>query len=52
MEVEYREVRFDKYCKECKHFKLDNYDEPCYECLGEPINLYSEKPVKFEEEED
>lgn len=45
-----KEVRFDKYCHKCKHEKLDDIDEPCYECLKNPVNLHSRVPVKFEEE--
>lgn len=47
---EYKEVYFHEYCKNCKHYvKGDMVKEPCNECLSEPINLYSHKPVKFEE---
>ena len=46
---EYREVLFDKYCKTCKHEKLDETEDPCNECLENPVNLYSQKPVKWEE---
>lgn len=50
MDQEYKEVYFHEYCKKCKHRKLKNVEDPCNECLSEPINLYSHKPVKFEEE--
>lgn len=45
----YKEVRFDEYCKKCKHVKVKEHESPCYECLNEPENLYSHKPIKFEE---
>lgn len=45
-----KEVYFDKYCKTCKHEKKDEYEEPCDDCLEEPVNLYSHKPVRWEEE--
>lgn len=48
---DYKEVYFDKYCKLCKHEKLNESDEICDECLHNPINLYSHKPVNFEEKE-
>lgn len=48
---EYKEVYFYKYCKDCKYDKLLNTDDPCNECLDEPINQYSHKPVKFEAKE-
>ena len=47
---EYKEVYFDKYCEKCKHRKTLEIYEPCCECLDEPVNQYSHKPIKFEEE--
>lgn len=44
-----KEVYFDKYCKTCQHSKLEESEKPCDECLSEPVNLYSHKPVKWEE---
>ena len=48
----YKEVYFDQYCKECKHVLTPHISEPCNTCLDEPVNMYSHKPVKFEEKED
>jgi hypothetical protein len=48
MEDIYKEVYFDQYCKNCIYEKTDEKDEPCYECLNNPVNLYSHKPVNFE----
>ena len=48
-EQDYKEVYFDQYCKTCKHAKKDSYEDPCFECLDNPVNLYSHKPVKWEE---
>ena len=42
-------VNFDEYCEFCKHFNKAETDEPCNECLAEPVNFYSHKPVKYEE---
>ena len=47
----YKEVYFDKYCKTCKYKNLKESDYPCDECLEEAVNVYSHKPVKYEEEE-
>ena len=44
-------VEFEKYCKTCKHKDVASKDGPCYECLDEPVNLYSHKPVKWEEDD-
>lgn len=51
MDEHYHEVYFDQYCKKCKHEKTPQEKDPCHECLGEPMNLYSHKPVKYEEKE-
>lgn len=49
---EYKEVYFNQYCQKCKHHELKDEQEPCNECLDYPINLYSHKPVKFEDKEE
>lgn len=46
-----KEVNFEKYCKECKYEKTDEVKDPCNECLGVPMNLYSEKPINFKKKE-
>ena len=46
---QYKEVYFHEYCKTCKHKEVKDQDEPCNTCLEDPINLYSHKPVKWEE---
>ena len=51
LDHEYKEVRFDLYCKTCKNEDVKDVEEPCNECLDNPINLYSHKPVKYEEKE-
>lgn len=49
MEDSYKEVYFDQYCKKCKHYDIPEDEDPCDECLCESVNLYSHKPVKFED---
>lgn len=44
-----KEVYFDQYCKTCKYEKLDESEYPCDDCLSNPVNTYSHKPVKYEE---
>ena len=36
-------VYFGKYCKSCKHEKLEENEPPCDECLEHPVNLNSHK---------
>lgn len=45
-----KEVLFNEYCAKCKHFKAKESDEPCCDCLAEPSNTDSHKPVYFEED--
>jgi hypothetical protein len=45
---EYKEVYFHEYCESCKHTDVKNHEEPCNECLSNPTNLYSHKPVNYE----
>lgn len=49
MEYEYKEVEFWKYCEKCKHYEVEDVKDPCNDCLSEPVNLHSTKPVYFEE---
>lgn len=41
-------VRYDRYCKLCKHWEKNQADEPCNTCLNNPTNEHSRKPVKYE----
>ena len=43
----YKEVYFHGYCENCKHYNISENLEPCNECLSNPVNLYSHKPIKF-----
>ena len=42
-------VRFDEWCDKCAHWKTKDEDEPCNECLCEPLNTNSKQPIRFEE---
>ena len=42
-------VDFDEFCRDCKFYSYSEDEEPCCNCLEEPMNLYSRKPVKFKE---
>lgn len=50
MEIEYREVMYCNYCMVCRYKDLEDTEMPCCECLDEPVNLYTDKPVRFEDE--
>ena len=42
-------VWFDNYCETCKYRDYKEVDDPCFDCLMEPTNLYSHKPIKWKE---
>lgn len=45
----YKEVYFNEFCKKCVHEKAKETEEPCCECLSEPTNWNSHRPVKYKE---
>lgn len=45
---DYKIVNFFEYCAKCKHEEKLDKVEPCNECLDNPVNQHSDKPVKFE----
>ena len=51
MELIEKFVEFNEYCPRCKHKKVPETEDPCNECLTEPTNEYSHKPVRFEDGE-
>ncbi len=51
MDNEYLEVYFDQYCKSCKYCDAKDVLDPCDECLTNPVNLYSHKPVNWKEKD-
>lgn len=48
MQIEDKIVEFDKYCKSCKHFTKKESEDPCHDCLNEPTNINSRKPIMYE----
>ena len=44
-------VDHEKYCKTCKHKDTYECDEPCNDCLDYPMNVNSEKPLRYEADE-
>lgn len=49
MEEHEKEVYFHLYCPKCKYEGHKESDDPCWDCLNEPMNLDSHKPVYFKE---
>lgn len=52
MNNNYKFVNYDEYCCKCKYNNTASSQEPCNECLTNPVNLNSRKPVKFESSDD
>lgn len=52
MEIHELEVYFHEYCKTCKYKEVKDVKEPCNECLSNPVNIDSHKPVKWEAKDD
>ena len=48
MDIIEREVMFEKYCSKCKYSGLAEHKDPCNECLDQPFNEQTDKPVKFD----
>lgn len=46
-----KEVYYHDYCYSCKYRATDENDDPCDECLSNPVNLASHKPVNYVEGE-
>lgn len=49
MEYKYKEVYFNEYCSKCKEVDTSPDKDPCNECLSNPTNENSHKPVYFKE---
>lgn len=49
MEIIDRLVEFGEYCSTCKYEKTEEKDEPCCECLDNPTNIHTNKPIKWVE---
>lgn len=49
MKYEMKEVYFGEYCPKCEYEKLEETESPCDECMAEPANWCTHKPVRYEE---
>lgn len=52
MEIIDKMVDFNKYCKDCKYYELNEAFDPCNDCLNNPVNTYSKKPVNFKNKDE
>lgn len=51
MEHKDKFVDFKKYCETCEFRDTDEIKDPCNECLENPVNEHSQKPVNYKEKE-
>jgi len=51
MEIVNKIVEFDKYCKTCEFRDTKEYLNPCHDCLNNPTNVNSRKPINYKEDE-
>ena len=42
-----KEVRFDIWCKTCRYRFRKETEDPCDNCLSEPANDNSTKPIEY-----
>ena len=49
MQYPIKEVRFDQWCSQCKHYEKSEAEDPCWDCLNQGWNYNSHKPTMFEE---
>lgn len=47
MEGDEKIVNFNEYCATCKYRDLPETEDPCFDCLAEPVNIDSHKPTEW-----
>jgi hypothetical protein len=47
MESKDKFVDFQKYCKTCEHQSKSESEDPCWDCLTNPVNTNSQRPVNY-----
>lgn len=43
---------FEHWCPRCAHKDVDEAKDPCHDCLNEPVNDDSRKPVMWKDTKD
>ena len=51
MELYEKMVEYEKWCPKCIHFKELDWKDACNDCLNNPFNDFSHKPINFKEKE-
>lgn len=47
MELIDHEVYYDYYCPRCIYEKIEMWDDPCENCLKNPMQPHSHKPLEY-----
>lgn len=47
-----REVYFYEYCPKCQYSDIEDFEDPCNDCLGTPNRINSHKPINFKEKDE
>lgn len=47
-----KEVFFNVYCSTCKYEKRPETANPCWDCLEQPVNVDTHKPVLWEKKDE
>lgn len=47
MEIIEKIVNYNKYCPTCAYVDLEDYKDPCNDCLNNPVNTNSQKPINY-----
>ena len=42
-------VHYNDYCPTCEHYSEEESSDACNECLNNPVNVNSHKPVNYKE---
>ena len=45
-------VKFNIFCRNCEYKETPEVEDPCNECLANPVNEDSRKPVNYKKKED
>ncbi len=49
MELYEKEVYFGEWCPKCVNHDKPETEDPCWDCLDNPMNIESHKPLYFKE---
>ena len=48
----FKEVYFDNFCYLCENKDKPEEEDPCNECLTNPVNEYSHAPINYKKKEE